>query len=67
MNKPVYEPIEYIALKEAVEVIIESGGVPVLVHPQKKIGLDEEVFRQYFYRKTLSSFHPCSKKTIDGL
>jgi predicted metal-dependent phosphoesterase TrpH len=44
INKPAYAPIEYIPLKEAVEVIIESGGVPVLAHPQKNIGLDEKVF-----------------------
>ena len=44
MNKPAYAPIEYIPLKEAVEVIIESGGVPVLAHPQKNIGLEEKVF-----------------------
>ena len=44
MNKPAYAPIEYIPLQEAVEVIIESEGVPVLAHPQKNIGLDEEVF-----------------------
>jgi predicted metal-dependent phosphoesterase TrpH len=43
INKPAYAPIEYRPLEEAVEVIIESGGVPVLAHPQKNIGFDEEV------------------------
>lgn len=41
-NKPAYAPVEYIPLKEAVGIIIESGGVPVLAHSQNNIGLDEE-------------------------
>ena len=43
MNKPAYAPVEYIPLKEAVGIIIETGGVPILAHPQNNIGLNEEV------------------------
>lgn len=43
VNKPAYTPIDYIPLRDAVEIISDSGGVPVLAHPLNNIGLNEEV------------------------
>ena len=33
-GKPAYAEVKYITLKEAIEVIEKSGGVPVLAHPK---------------------------------
>ncbi len=42
-GKPAHVPVEYISLEQAVKVIRASGGVPILAHPEKNIGLDEDV------------------------
>jgi len=39
-GRPAYVPIHYMSLSEAVELIMDTGGVPVLAHPGQNIGLD---------------------------
>lgn len=42
-GKPAYIPIKYIDLQEAVNIINEAGGIPVLAHPGKNINEDKRL------------------------
>lgn len=42
-GKPAYVPITYMSLTEAVSLIMDTGGVPVLAHPGQNIGLSIEL------------------------
>ncbi|HSR03612.1 MAG TPA: PHP domain-containing protein [Proteiniclasticum sp.] len=42
-GKPAYVPITYMSLGEAISLIMDTGGVPVLAHPGQNIGLDTEL------------------------
>lgn len=39
-GKPAYVPINFISLSEAVKLIRQAGGIPVLAHPGNNIGQD---------------------------
>jgi len=69
-GKPAYVPITYMSLKEAISLIMDTGGVPVLAHPGQNIGLDTllldgilsegiqgiEVFSSYHDEKTRTHY-----------
>lgn len=67
-GKPAYVPIEFITLKEAIEIVIESGGIPVLAHPGMNIGCDEKIIESIIEAgikgvEVYSSYH--NLETID--
>lgn len=41
-GKPAYAEVRFISLQEAVTIITETGGVPVLAHPGNNVGEHEE-------------------------
>jgi len=44
-GKKAYVPIKYMSLIEAVELICEAGGIPVLAHPGNNIKEDKELLQ----------------------
>lgn len=41
-GKPAYAEVRFISLQDAIEIITETGGVPVLAHPGNNVGEDAE-------------------------
>ena len=37
-DKPCYVPVSFISLKEAVSLVKETGGIPIIAHPEKTFG-----------------------------
>lgn len=44
-GKPAYVPVEFISLAEAVRLVKEAGGFPVLAHPGINIGVNGDLLR----------------------
>ncbi len=44
-GKPAYVKINYISLNEAISIIEEAGGIPVLAHPGNNIKEDVDLFK----------------------
>lgn len=42
-GRKAYVPIEFISLQQAIELIYEAGGIPVLAHPGNNVKEDEEL------------------------
>lgn len=47
-GKPAYVPINYITLKEAVELITQAGGIAILAHPGNNTKENEELLETIF-------------------
>ncbi|WP_238881934.1 PHP domain-containing protein [Clostridium sp. YIM B02551] len=45
-GKPAYAEVKFISLKEAINIILESGGVPVLAHPSNNVKEREELLKE---------------------
>ena len=62
-GKPAYVPISFISLKEAVQLIVSSGGVAVLAHPARNVPREREdllleILQQGFAGvEAISSYH----------
>lgn len=42
-GKPAWVPIEFISLEEAVDLIVRTGGIPVLAHPGNNVKEDDAI------------------------
>lgn len=67
-GKPAYAEVKYITLKEAIEVIEKSGGVPVLAHPGNNVKEDEKLLEEIISHgikgmEVYSSYH--SKEQVE--
>ncbi|GAE89645.1 PHP domain-containing protein [Acetivibrio straminisolvens] len=65
-GKVAYVPINYISLKEAVEIIYSAGGVPILAHPGVNVGEDKELLNKIVSQgikglEVYSSYHSCNQ------
>jgi hypothetical protein len=61
-GKPAYVPIHYISLADAVKLIRQAGGIPVLAHPGNNICEDEELLHAILQEgvdgiEAFSSYH----------
>ncbi len=61
-GKPAYITMEYITLKEAVDLIKHAGGVAILAHPGNNIHEDESILKEIIAHdvigiETYSSYH----------
>jgi hypothetical protein len=61
-GKPCYVPIEFMSLAEAVDLVKETGGIPIIAHPEKTFGaiapyLDELVASGVEGLEVYSSYH----------
>ncbi|ASW43272.1 MULTISPECIES: PHP domain-containing protein [Eubacteriales] len=67
-GKAAYAEVKYISLKEAIEVIEKSGGVPVLAHPGNNVKEDETLLEEIISQgikgmEVYSSYH--SKEQVE--
>lgn len=67
-GKRAYAPVEFISLDKAVEIITESGGVPILAHPGNNTKEDEALLQDIFKAgvkglEVFSSYH--AKEQVD--
>lgn len=67
-GKEAYVPIEFMNLSKALELIYNSGGIPILAHPGNNVKEDEELLHNIIQSGILgievySSYH--SKKQIE--
>lgn len=65
-TKPAYVPVEFISLKEAVNIIHQSGGIAVLAHPGNNIHEDEALLDKIIQEgvegiEVYSSYHNASQ------
>jgi Predicted metal-dependent phosphoesterases (PHP family) len=44
-GKPAYAEVKYISLKEAINIVLNSGGVPVLAHPGNNVKESEALLK----------------------
>lgn len=67
-GKPAYVEINYISLKEAINIIVDSGGVPILAHPGNNIKEDKQLLESIIKQgieglEVYSSYH--NKTQVD--
>ena len=67
-GKPAYVEINYISLKEAINIIVDSGGVPILAHPGNNIKEDKQLMESIIKQgieglEVYSSYH--NKTQVD--
>lgn len=61
-GKSAYVPIRYISLSEAISLVLNAGGIPVLAHPGSNIGSDAALLRAIIQEgvegiEVFSSYH----------
>ncbi len=69
-DKPCYVPVSFMSLLEAVQLIKQTGGIPIVAHPEKTFGaiaphLDELIASGVEGLEVFSSYH--SPEEIDNL
>jgi predicted metal-dependent phosphoesterase TrpH len=57
-SKPAYVEKYKISVKEGIEIIIKSGGIPVLAHPGQYYDLEYFLFLKKFGLKGIEVWHP---------
>ena len=67
-GKAAYVEINYISLKEAINIIVDSGGVPILAHPGNNVKEDEQLMESIIKQgieglEVYSSYH--NKSQVD--
>lgn len=67
-DKPCYVPVSFMSLHDAVQLVKETGGIPIIAHPEKTFGsvapyLDELIAHGVAGLEVFSSYHSSEEIT----